>query len=151
MRYLIFFGFALLFNFSFAQSMNNNKLNKIFQNFADSIVSQDGYWQMFKNDNVIISISDKKNNRMRIIMPIAMVEDLKINQMQEALEANFHSVLDVKYAISDDVIWSIFVHPLKELSPGQVEDALSQVYFAALTFGKSYSSTNLIFPKNEDE
>ena len=62
--------------------------------------------------------------------------------------ANFHSVLDVKYALSDEIIWSVFTHPLKELSEHQVEDAIKQVYAAALTFGGSYSSTDMVFPGN---
>ena len=62
--------------------------------------------------------------------------------------ANFHSALDVKYALSDEIIWSVYVHPLKELSEEQVADAVKQVYTAAKTFGSSYSSTNLVFPGN---
>ena len=62
--------------------------------------------------------------------------------------ANFHSVLDVKYALSDEIIWSVYAHPLKELSELQVVDAIQQVYAAAITFGGSYSSTNMVFPGN---
>ena len=68
--------------------------------------------------------------------------------LRKSLEANFHSALDVKYAISDDVMWSIFVHPLRELTENQLINALSQVYQAAETFGTSFSSTGLIFPEN---
>jgi len=40
-------------------------------------------------------------------------------------------------------------HPLKELNEAQqVIDAIQQVYAAALTFGSSYSSTDLVFPRN---
>mgnify|MGYP000279780697 CR=1 FL=1 len=69
--------------------------------------------------------------------------------MLNALVANFHSVLDVKYALSDEIIWSVYAHPLQELSELQVVDAIQQVYAAALTFGSSYSSTNLVFPGNK--
>jgi len=54
----------------------------------------------------------------------------------------------VKYALSDEVIWSVFIHPLKELSDHQVLDAIDQVYNASVTFGATYSSTNLVFPGN---
>ncbi|MEM7382181.1 MAG: hypothetical protein AAF361_13425, partial [Bacteroidota bacterium] len=86
--------------------------------------------------------------RMRIISPIVEREQLEEDQLLNALVANFHSALDVKYALSDEIIWSVFAHPLKELSEHQVLDAIEQVYLAALTFGTSYSSTNLVFPGN---
>ncbi len=67
------------------------------------------------------------------------------------MEANFHSALDVKYAISNDIVWSIFVHPLAELSEDQVEDAINQIFFSVVTFGTTYTSTNLTFPGSSEE
>ncbi|MCH8319327.1 MAG: hypothetical protein IIA88_12705 [Bacteroidetes bacterium] len=43
------------------------------------------------------------------------------------------------------MLWSIFVHPLKELTQSQLIDAISQVFYAAHNFGGSYRSTNLQF------
>jgi hypothetical protein len=85
---------------------------------------------------------------MRIIAPIVETKDVEEEQLLNMLVANFHSALDVKYALSDEVIWSVFIHPLKELSDHQVLDAIDQVFSAATTFGTSYSSTDLVFPGN---
>jgi len=63
----------------------------------------------------------------------------------DALTANFHSALDVKYAISKDVLWSVFIHPLKELSVVEAESAVDQVVNAATNFGTTFSSTEMIF------
>ncbi len=71
-------------------------------------------------------------------------EELLLN----SLVANFHTALDVKYAISDEILWSVFTHPLKELTQHQIEDAISQVYSANVTFGNTFTSTNLTFPGN---
>jgi len=76
---------------------------------------------------------------------------LREEELLNALVANFHSVLDVKYALSDEIVWSVYAHPLKELTETQVIDAIEQVYVAALTFGDSYSSTNLVFPGNTNK
>ena len=65
------------------------------------------------------------------------------------MEANFHSVLDARYAVSEDILWVAYIHPLRELQPAQAVDAIVQVYNAALTFGTSYSSTDLAFPKTK--
>ena len=97
---------------------------------------------------MLICIHDETANRMRIISPIVERSKLEEKELLNALVANFHSVLDVKYALSDEIIWSVYTHPLKELSDAQVVDAIQQVYAAALTFGGSYSSTNMVFPGN---
>jgi len=100
-------------------------------------------------DVLFVCITDTANNRMRIISPITDMVNLNEDEKTLLLLANFHTALDVKYAISDDVLWSVFIHPLRELTSSQVKDAVSQVYYTNLTFGTSYSSTNLVFPGKE--
>ncbi len=138
--------FFILFNFSFSQNMNNDKLQELFIEASDSIQGTKGRWQFNIKEVTFICLTDETHNRMRIISPIIesfkLTEELKTN----ALLANFHTALDVKYAISDDVLWSVFIHPLKELTEAQINDALQQVYFANVTFGTTYSSTSLVFP-----
>jgi hypothetical protein len=141
--------FMLFSEMSFSQKMDNQKLHKILQTVSDSIDGNDGYWQFKYETTWMLMITDQKNNRMRIILPIVDVKQLNEKYLTNALEANFHSALDVKYAISDGYIWSVFIHPLKELSANQVKDAFKQVYYAAATFGGSYSSTELVFPKKD--
>ncbi|MEO0468579.1 MAG: hypothetical protein AAF206_03080 [Bacteroidota bacterium] len=131
-----------------AQKMNNQKLGKIIYDVADSVEGQPGYWQFKYRERFLLAITDEKNNRMRIICPVIEEKDLTETLLKNSLKANFHTALDVKYALSEEILWSIFVHPLKELSASQVEDAIQQVYHAALSFGTTYSSTDLIFPKN---
>ena len=87
---------------------------------------------------------------MRIISPISQVSDIEELQIKKCLEANFHSALDAKYAISDEIIWSTFIHPLKELTKDQVISAISQVYSCNRTFGGSYSSGLLSFPSKKE-
>ena len=86
---------------------------------------------------------------MRIISPIIESSKLDEDLKTDVLIANFHTALDVKYAISDNVLWSVFIHPLKELTDNQVIDAIKQVYRANLTFGSTNSSTDLIFPSKK--
>jgi len=63
-----------------------------------------------------------------------------------ALIANFHTALDIKYAITDGILWSAYIHPLKELTEDQVIDAVSQVFYGNVNFGASFSSSSLVFP-----
>ena len=100
------------------------------------------------NQRPLYCIYDENANRMRIISPIIETINLEEEQLLNALVANFHSALDVKYALSDEIMWSVFIHPLKELNDHQVLDAIDQVHAASTTFGSTYSSTNLVFPGN---
>jgi len=145
-RLLLILAFLLSTNSILSQEMDNIKLNEIFTNLSDTIQGENGRWQFLINDVMFVCITDITHNRMRIISPITESKNLDENQKTLLLLANFHTALDVKYAISDDVLWSAFIHPLKELTNAQVEDAVSQVYYANITFGSSYTSSDLVFP-----
>ena len=138
--------FAFSFNSSFSQDMNNEKMGKIFEAVADSIQGGNGQWQFKIKETVFIVVTDTNHNRMRIISPITEAANLDEKLKSAALVANFHTALDVKYAIADNILWSVFIHPLKELTEAQVKDAVKQVYGANVTFGTTFSSTDLVFP-----
>lgn len=140
----------LLISISFcsvkAQNMNNDRLETILNIVSDSIVGQKGAWQFKINERMFMCVTDENHNRMRIMSPITKQNELSNDDLLKSLAANFHTALDVKYALSDQILWSVFIHPLKELTDKQVKDAVSQVYLAAITYGKTYSSTSLVFP-----
>lgn len=145
-KIVVFLIFTVSVGFLSAQNMNNIKLGEILTKQSDTIQGQSGNWRFAVNDKVFICLTDEKNNRMRIISPITEVSNVDDKTLRNCLTANFHTALDVKYAISDDLLWSVFIHPLKELSEAQIVDAVAQVYNANFTFGTIYSSTNLSFP-----
>jgi len=131
-----------------AQEMNPAKLQELIEQVADTVILNGNSIQFLYQEIPIFSIYDESANRMRIISPIVETKDVIEEQLLNMLVANFHSALDVKYALSDEIIWSVFIHPLKELSDHQVLDAISQVHAASITFGSTYSSTDLVFPGN---
>ncbi len=126
--------------------MTLTKLGEIFEHASDSIVSQKPQWRFMIKNIPFIAIADSTHNRMRIISPIGESDKLDEELKTASLMANFHTALDVKYAISDNILWSVFIHPLKELSEDQVYDAISQVFYAHVNFGTTFSSTSLVFP-----
>lgn len=138
---LFFTSFSIL-----AQEMTLSKLGEIIENAGDNVESKQSRWNFVINKTPLIAIADSTYNRMRIISPIMKVEALSNELKTASLIANFHTALDIKYAITDDILWSIFVHPLKELTERQVIDAISQVYYGNVNFGTSFSSTSLVFP-----
>ncbi len=142
---LTFLIFLFSTNLS-AQKMNNAKLEKILKQNSDSLNGNLGYWQ-FKHEQIwMLTVTDEKNNRMRIITPVVKVDELDKDILLQTLEANFHTALDVKYAISEGILWSVFLHPLKELTEDQVKSAIKQLYYSSLTFGTTFSGGELVFP-----
>lgn len=139
-----------LFCFGQKEQMNNEKLGTIIEQMSEAIEGEAGAWQFVIDSVLFICITDEKHNRMRIMAPV--IEEVKMTdeQLKKCMEANFHTVLDSKYALSDEILWSVFIHPLKELSEAQVLDAISQVYSGARTFGTYYSSGSLSFPGAAD-
>ncbi len=137
---------AFIFSSFFAKAqMTNDRLEEILTQEVDSITGYSGRWQMKLKDLPMIVLTDATNDRMRIIAPIIETSRLDEELLLDCLTANFHSALDVKYAISDGILWSVFIHPLSPLNKEQVQSAVEQVFLAAATFGTSFSSTPLLF------
>ena len=134
---------------SYGQDMNILKMDEIIHNVADSVVGENGVWQLKYQESFMMILTDEQYNRMRIITPIIDQTELKTEDMVSILEANYHSALDTKYALSDGILWAVFIHPLQELSEKQFINAISQVYYSAATFGSTYSSTGLSFGGKE--
>jgi hypothetical protein len=131
-----------------SQNMTIKKLEKIITQNSDSVEVNGSSWNFSFNGKLLICIADENANRMRIITPIAERKQLNEELLLNSLVANFHTALDVKYALSDEILWSVFTHPLKELTEHQVKDAIAQVYNASANFGTTFSSTTLSFPGN---
>lgn len=151
MRSKYFIGLVLFtLNLSLvrAQEMNPEKLQELIERVSDTVITEGNSYRFIFKDRPLICVHDENANRMRIISPIVRREEIGEEEILNALVANFHSALDVKYALSDEIIWSVFIHPLMELSEHQVLDAIEQVYAASITFGSTYSSTTMVFPGN---
>lgn len=148
--YIVFFLLSLSINLQ-AQSMNTDKLNGIIYTLSDTVQGENGSWQFIIDELAFICITDQIQNRMRIISPIAEMAEVTDDQLLRCMEANFHSALDARYAISDGILWAAFIHPLRELTKDQVVSAITQVYSTAQTFGTYYSSGELSFPTRGDQ
>ncbi|GAA3508187.1 hypothetical protein GCM10022393_18570 [Aquimarina addita] len=131
--------------------MDTAKISEIINKHSDTLTGTLGNWQFIYKEVPMICITDATNNRMRIIAPIREASNLNKELLLDAMTANFHAVLDVKYAISNGILWSAYIHPLKELTSEQIESALSQVYFATKNFGTTFSSTELIFGNTNEK
>ena len=125
--------------------MDQSRLHSIVIEFCGGGQVRQNVLQTSKDDLSLWVISDPAHDRMRIICPIVDVEQIPAQALTRMLEANFHTALDGRYAISDRVVYSAFIHPLSPLDRGQVESAIRQVVSLAQTFGTDYSGGELEF------
>lgn len=133
--------------------MNNQKIDSLINSLSEEVEGGQGQWQFSVGETLFICLTDETHNRMRVIAPIIEEKEMDVDDAKRCLVANFHTALDVKYALSEGIVWAVFIHPLKELSDDQFKDGVRQVYNAAVTYGDSFSSTELVFPspKMEEE
>lgn len=136
-------------NFCRGQDMTPDKMKAVVQSVGDSVVTK-GSFMRFKFQSVYINlIFDETHDRMRLVSPIIEVKNIADSQMMKMLKANYHDALDARYAVSEGIVWSTFIHPLSDLTEEYLKSAIRQVAVAKATFGRGYSSGTLQFGGGE--
>ena len=137
-----------------SQVMTQEKMADIIAELSPEYEGSLNNIQFSYNDVSMALVSDKDNNRMRIIAPITSVENVTDEHLKAAMVSNFHLALDARYAIGRGVVYATFIHPLKELTPEQIKSAVRQVSSLRLTFGTTFTSGELQYggrnPAEED-
>jgi len=93
----------------------------------------------------VLIVFDEDMDRMRALTPIAPAGLLNEELLLRMAQANYDSVLDARYAVADDLVWSVFIHPLGSLQQEDLVSAIAQVVTAAETFGVTYTSGAVVF------
>ncbi|MEM8524262.1 MAG: hypothetical protein AAGG68_06450 [Bacteroidota bacterium] len=134
-----------------AQDMTNKKLQRILEETTEKVDGKTGLWRVTHRERILMVITDESANRVRIFTFVTEEAKLEAKHIKRMLNANFHSALDAKYALSNGFVISVFTHPLKELTEAQTIDALKQVVTLSHTFGTTYTSTDWAFGGVEEE
>lgn len=128
-----------------ASAVTQDEMEKAVIDIVDVVEAKKGYVVFEHKEVKMALISDVNHDRMRIISPIIQYSELTLEQVKRMMESNFHKALDARYAESDDVLYSAFIHPMSPLSKAELISALDQVATLALTFGSSYTSGVLTY------
>lgn len=104
-----------------------------------------GIWQFEIEKRTVMIVTDAKNDRMRIMVPIGPAANVDGKLMKRLMQANFDTALDSRYAVAREILWSTFIHPLKAMHDRQFVEAIGQTVNLAVTFGTTYSSGLLSF------
>ena len=133
-------------------AMSQQLLNDLIKHHCNDVKFTGNIAEFNFNDITMLLVSDVSADRMRIISPIAHVSDVEPQMVIQAMAANFHSVLDARYALGDDgTIYAAFLHPLSPLTEQQLLSALHQVASAQETFGSTFTGGDMVFPGREDQ
>lgn len=111
---------------------------------SDIEVNQNQILFKFENQSLLL-VTDTEADRMRIIIPIAKVEEITAEDMAKMMIANFHTALDGRYAVGNGIVYSAFIHPLSSLQIDDFKSAVLQVASLAETFGSTYTSGSSLF------
>lgn len=144
-RIIIIFMLLSSWTMTNANAVTQDEMEKIVTDAVDVIESKKGYLVFEYKKVKMALISDTSHDRMRIISPITKYSELTLEQVSIIMDANFHRALDARYATSKDILYSAFIHPMSPLSKTELTDALNQVATLALTFGSSYTSSELSY------
>ncbi len=93
----------------------------------------------------LVLIYDVDADRMRVVTPIVPVFNVAESSYKRMLQANYDAALDARYAVANELIWAVFIHPLSSLTDDDFVSGIVQTYTTAETFGSSYSSGAFIF------
>ena len=128
-----------------SQPMTQQELERILGDISEEVeVNQNQVLFKFEDQSMLL-VTDAEADRMRIILPIAKVDDITAEDMAKMMIANFHTALDGRYAIGNGIVYSAFIHPLSSLHADDFRAAVVQVSSLAKTFGSTYTSGSSLF------
>ena len=121
------------------------KLDGLIGLIDDKAVRNGNSWQLSLAERQVFIVTDTTADRMRILTPIAPANDLSAALLERLLQANYDAALDARYAIAQEIVWSVFIHPLSSLTEKDFLSGAAQTVIAAQTFGTSFSSGMFVY------
>ena len=120
-------------------------MGKLLDSYLSDLEGQPGFWRGSRNDVPVFVFSDDTHDRMRIMSPIGVVEELDPELLHVLLQANYDRALDARYAMRGNELWSVVVHPLATLATDDLPSLFDQVVLLVKNTGSTFASTELVF------
>ena len=128
--------------------MNNHTLGLLLQQRLPAIEGESGRWTVPIDDLTLYVLTDEMHDRIRIMIPVAEIEQRDRDLMRVLLLSNFDRTLMARYAINDGLVFSMFLHQLSLLTEAILDNALDSVITLAHNTGSSFASSNLLYGGN---
>lgn len=114
--------------------MDQFRLERLFENQVEKVDGGAGYLRTRVDGADVYLISNPDTDRVQLIVGVPVNESVGVQHLVGMLNANFQPGLDARYALSDGVIFSIFVHRLTTLT----EEDFVAGYRQALDLAKRF-------------
>jgi hypothetical protein len=125
--------------------MTTQAMGKLVDSYVTELEGQPGFWRGVRNEVPVFVFSDDEHDRMRIMAPIGVVEELDADLLHVLLQANYDRALDARYAMRGNELWSVVVHPLATLATDDLPSLFDQVVQLVKNTGSTFASTELVF------
>lgn len=129
----------------YARRMTTQAMGKLLDSYLSDLEGQPGFWRGVRNEVPVFVFSDDEHDRMRIMAPIGVVEELEPDLLHVLLQANYDRALDARYAMRGNELWSVVVHPLATLATDDLPAMFDQVVLLVKNTGSTFASTELVF------
>lgn len=142
---------SLARSFKMRASMTTQAMGKLLESYVTELEGQPGFWRGVRNEVPVFVFSDDEHDRMRIMSPIGVIEELDADLLHVLLQANYDRALDSRYAMRGNELWSVVVHPLATLATDDLPNLFDQVAMLVKNTGSTFASTELVFRSFPEE
>ena len=127
------------------ERMTLDTMDRVIRAMGANVERKGSAWGFEYLETPVVVITDPVANRMRVVAEVIDASKVTGEQWAAIMVANFHTALDARYAVSNGVVYSLFLYPLGSLTEGDLRSAVSQVVVLSKTFGTTYNSTGISF------
>lgn len=131
--------------------MTTSALSKLLDSYLKDLEGQAGFWRGNRDDVPVFVFSDDEHDRMRLMAPVGVVEELDPDLLHVLLQANYDRALDARYAMRNKELWVVVVHPLATLATDDLPSLFDQVVMLVKNTGTTFASTELVFRSFPDD
>jgi hypothetical protein len=131
--------------------MTTTAMGKLLESYLTELEGENGFWRGNRNEVPVFVFSDDEHDRMRLMAPIGVVEELDSELLHVLLQANYDRALDARYAMRNKELWAVVVHPLATLATDDLPSLFDQVVMLVKNTGTTFSSTELVFRSFPDD
>ena len=131
--------------------MTTSAMGKLLDSYLTDLEGENGFWRGNRDEVPVFVFSDDEHDRMRLMAPIGVVEELDSELLHVLLQANYDRALDARYAMRNKELWAVVVHPLATLATDDLPSLFDQVVMLVKNTGTTFSSTELVFRSVPDD
>lgn len=124
---------------------DNRRLQDMLSRSAKILRRQGNAWAIQYGDVPMMVMTSEQHDRIRIMAMVGEGSLVKEANLPLLMQVNFDKALDARYALFQDKLWALYLHPLGSLSETGLTSALMQVANLVKTYGTTYSSSALQF------